>query len=92
MSQGDQLFVHFIGPELEEVRATQTISQRLTEAAGEACSTCFEDIVPKPYQEFKDIIAKEFNDLLDWKKCDHAIKFVPDSQVFSTRVYPLAPV
>jgi len=74
-----------MGHGLEEVRATQTISQRLTEAAGEACSMCFEDIVPKPYQEFKDIFTKEsFNELPDQKKWDYAIKPIPDSQVFST--------
>jgi len=53
ISQGDQPFVCFIGQGLEGVRATQTISHKLAEAAGEACSTCFEDIVPKPYMEFK---------------------------------------
>ena len=41
MSQGDWLFVHFIGHGPEEVRAAQTISQRLSEAAGEAHSTHF---------------------------------------------------
>src|SRR5882724_5012692 len=56
-------------------------------------STRFEDIVPKPYQEFKDIFSKEsFNELLDQKKWDHAIKLVLDAQTFSTKVYPLAPV
>ena len=56
-------------------------------------STHFEDIVPKPYQEFRDVFAKEsFNKLLDQKKWDHAIELVPDSQMFSTKVYPLAPV
>jgi len=40
-----------------------------TEAAGEAHSTHFKDIVPKPYQEFKDVFAKEsFDKLPDWKK------------------------
>jgi len=69
---------------------TQTISQKLAEAAGEAHSTCFEDIVPKPYQEFKAIFAKEsFDKLLDWKKWDHTIELVPNTQTFSTKVYPL---
>jgi len=46
----------------------------LAEAAGEAHSTHFEDIVSKPYQEFKDIFVKEsFDELLDWKKWDHTI-------------------
>src|SRR5882724_12606000 len=60
------------------------ISQKLVEAAGEAHSTCFEDIVPKPYQDFKDVFAKEsFDELLDWKKWDHTIGLVPNAQTFS---------
>jgi len=55
--------------------------------------THFEDIVPKPYQEFKDIFTKEsFNELPDQKKWDHTIELFPDSQEFSTKVYPLSPV
>jgi|SRR5882724_2205105 len=92
MSQGEKLFVCFIGHGAE-VGASQTVSQRLAEAAGETHSMCFKDIVPKPYQEFKDIFAKEsFDELPDWKKWDHTIELVPYSQVFSTKVYPLAPV
>ena len=53
--------------------------------------THFEDIVPKPYQEFKDVFSKEsFDILLEQKKWDHAIELVPDAQTFSTKVYPLA--
>jgi len=65
----------------------------LAEAAREACSMHFEDLVPEPYQEFKDYFSKEsYNDCPDWKKCDHTIELVPDSQAFSTKVYPLSPV
>jgi len=54
---------------------------------------CFEDIVPKPYQEFKDVFSKEsFNELLDWKKWDHAIELIQDSQALCTKINPLAPV
>ena len=75
----------------EEVRAIQTVSQRLAEAAEEAHSMCFEDIVPKTYQQFKDLFAKEsFNELPDWKKWDHTIELVLDSQAFSSKIYPLA--
>jgi len=38
-----------IGENMEEIQATQTSFQKLTEVAGEACSTHFKDIVPKPY-------------------------------------------
>src|SRR5882724_8126065 len=77
----------------EEVRAAQTISQGLAEAVGEAHSMHFEDIVPQPYQEFKDVFTKEsFDELPDWKTWDHAIELIPDAQMFSTKVYPLEPV
>ena len=69
----------------------QTISQKLAEASGDTCSTCFKDIVPKPYQAFWDIFTKEyFYKLLDQKQWDHAIELVLDAQNFSTKVYPLA--
>jgi len=90
MTQGDRLFVCFISEQLEEVRAAQTISQKLVEVVEETCSTHFEDIVPKPYQKFKDALAKEsFDKFPDQKKWDLAIKLVPDSQMFSTKVCPL---
>ena len=60
---------------------------------GETCLTHFEDIVPKPYQEFKDGFTKEsFDEPLDQKKWDHTIELVINSHIFSTKVYPLAPV
>jgi len=73
---------------LEEVKATQTISQRLSEAAEGTHTTGFEDIVPKPYQEFKDIFAKEsFDKTPRSEEMDHTIELVPDAQTFSTKVY-----
>ena len=93
LDKDDQLFIWFIGAQAEEIGATQTISQKLTEASGGALSKCFEDIVPQLYQEFQDVFAKEsFNELPDQKQWDHAIELVPDAHNFSTKVYPLAPV
>src|SRR5882724_5456402 len=91
MSQDDQIFVQFIDTWSEDITATQTISQKLTEASGDNCSTHFEDIVPKPYQEFRDVFAKEaFDELPNQKQWDHAIELVPDASNFSTKVYPLS--
>src|SRR5882724_8419685 len=93
LDRGDRLFIHFIDKHSAEVKATQMISQKLAEATEGTCSTHFEDIVPKPYQEFKDVFAKEsFDKLPEWKKWDHAIELVPNAHTFSTKVYPLAPV
>src|SRR5882724_11803263 len=67
----DQLLVQFLGAWPEEIRATQTISQKLAEASGGASSTCCEDTVPKLYQEFQDVFAKEsFDKLPDQKQWD----------------------
>jgi len=52
MSLDDQIFIQFIDTLSEDIRAAQTVSQKLAEASGDNCSTRFEDIVPKPYQEF----------------------------------------
>ena len=53
----------------------------------------FEDLVPKPYQEFKDVFAKEsFDQLPPRKPWDHAIQLTPGAEPFSTKVYPMSPV
>src|SRR5882724_1278791 len=59
LDEGDRLLIWLIGAWSEEIRATWTISQKLSKAAGGTSSTCFEDIVPKPYQEFQDIFTKD---------------------------------
>jgi len=87
LDKDDRLFIQFIGAQSEEIGATQTISQKLAEASGGAPSKHFEDIVPQPYQEFRDVLAKEsFDELPDWKQWDPAIELVPDAHNFSTKV------
>src|SRR5882724_11920475 len=78
-----------MGEHQEEIQVTQMISQKLIEVAGEAHSTCFEDMVPNPYQYFKDVFTKEsFDKLPDQKKWDHTIELIPNAQIFSNKVYP----
>src|SRR5882724_2636830 len=80
LDEGNRLLIQFVGTRSEEIRATQTISQKLAEAAGGTSSTCFEDIVPKLYQEFQYVFTKEsFDELPDRKQLDHAIELVPNS-------------
>ena len=67
-----------MGEHHEEIQATQTMSQKIAEVAGEAHLTCLEDVVPKPYQGFKDIFTKEsFDKLPEWKKLDHVSGSIP---------------
>ena len=85
------LIVRFIGRSPKVIGATQNVSQQLAEAWGDTHFTCFKDIVLKPYQELKNVLAKEFFDeLQDQKYWGHAIELVPEAQMFSTKIYPLA--
>src|SRR3979490_1630998 len=70
-----------------------TVSQQLAPKALEfAPIRSFENLVLKPYQEFKDVFSKEYFDQLPpHKPWDHAIELIPGTQPFSTKVYPMSP-
>ena len=54
---------------METISAGSTVSQQLAERAAEfAPVKCFKDLVPKPYQEFKDVFSKESFDKLPPQK------------------------
>ena len=90
---GDRLFMIFIENDYETIGASSTVSQQLAQKASEfAPIRSFEDLIPKPYQEFKDIFSKEsFDQLPPHKLWDHAIELIPGAQPFSTKVYPMSP-
>ena len=75
------------------ISAGSTFSQQLAEQAAEfAPIKHFEDLIPKPYQEFRDVFSKEsFDQLPPQKQWDHAIDLTPGAQPFSTKVYPMSP-
>jgi len=58
---------------VREIRATQTISQKLCQARRHLV-THFKGIVPKPYQEFQDIFAKESFDDYPLEAMGHTLK------------------
>jgi hypothetical protein len=69
------------------IAAGSTVSQQLTEKASEfAPIKYFKDLVPKPYQEFKDMFDKESFD----KPWGHPIELTPRVQPFSTKVYQMS--
>ena len=52
-----------------------------------------EEILLKPYLGFRDVFSKEsFDELPEWKQWDHAMDLKPESQLFSTKVYPMSPI
>ena len=71
-----------------------TISMRLTEVAKEDTPTAkLEEMLPKPYLGFWDVFSKKsFDELPEQKQWDHAIDLKPESQPFSTKVYPMSPI
>src|SRR3979490_479844 len=90
---GDRLFVVFFEDNYEEIGAGSTISHQLAQNALELTPIrSFEDLVPKPYQEFEDVFSKEsFDKLPPHKLWDHAIELIPGAKSFSTKVYPMSP-
>ena len=64
---------------------------QLAEAAKEDTPAAkLEDMLPKLYLNFWDV-KESFDELPEWKQWDHAIDLKPESQPFSTKVYPMSP-
>jgi len=86
---GDQLFFLATEEQPERINATSTISQQLAQQLAESApKNSFEDLIPKSYQDFKDIFLKEsFDQLPLCKPWDHTIELTSGAQPFSTKVY-----
>jgi len=94
LEEGDRLFAVSLSAPFEEIRASQTTSQRLAEAfhRNSAPSKSFDDLVPKDLHDFYDVFAKEsFDTLPERKPWDHAIELEPGSKPVNCKVYPLSP-
>ena len=81
-------------PTAEELCATSTISQKLTEGARRSEEARREPFVPPDcVRGFESVFAKEdFDILLEHRQWDHAIELIPGSEPKSSKVYPLSPV
>ena len=78
----------------ERIHVTTMISTRLAEEAkGDTPTAKLKEMLLKPYLDFWDVFSKEpFDGLLEQKQWDHAIDLKPESQPFSTMVYPMSPI
>ncbi|GLB45807.1 putative retrotransposable element tf2 155 kda protein type 1-like [Lyophyllum shimeji] len=94
MEEGDQSLATALFGYLaaEEIRASQTTSQRLAEAfARNSAPKDFRDAVPDYLHDFEDVFSKAaFDELPERKQWDHAIELEPGSTPSSCKVYPLA--
>jgi len=77
---------------MEDVSATSTTSQKLTEGAhrtSEAQRTPFTPL--DCVRGFESVFAKEYFDILpEHRQWDHAIKLIPGLEPKSSKVYPLS--
>ena len=94
LNEGDRTFVTFVDLGSEAIGASSTVSQQLAQKSTEFAQVkSFEDMVPKLYQKFKDVFAKEsFDQLPPHKPWDHAIKLTPGAEPLTTKVYLRSPV
>ena len=78
IEEADRIFVATLYPEcpLEFIRASSTVSQRLTEAfAKNTDKQSFRDVVPESLHDFEEVFSKEsFDTLPERRKWDHAIE------------------
>ena len=98
MEEGDRLFVTTVhGAPSQQINATQTISQRLNEAALKdnkqqalLKEPGLKDLVPAEYRDFSDVFSKtSFDELPPRKPWDHAIELKPGSEPKFCKIYPM---
>ncbi|GLB35706.1 putative retrotransposable element tf2 155 kda protein type 1-like [Lyophyllum shimeji] len=96
MEEGDRLLATalFGYPAAEEIRASQTTSQRLAEAfARNSAPKDFRDAVPDYLHDFEDVFSKAaFDELPERKQWDHAIELEPGSTPSSCKSPMASPV
>ena len=96
-SLDNNILVHPVGATsetLERIHVMTMILMQLTEAAkGDAPAAKLKEILLKPYLGFQDVFSKEsIDELPERKQWDHVIDLKPESQPFSTKVYPMSPI
>lgn len=84
--------VYFLPDQDLEINAYEGIATRLAhESAKDQTKTTLEDIQRGPYADLVEVFSKkDFDELPQRKKWDHAIDFKEDWKPFPSRVYPLS--
>ena len=90
----DKLFMIriLLEPAMEDLHATSTIFQKLVEGVCQASETQKGLLtLPDCAKGFESVFAKEdFDILLEHRQWDHTIELIPDSELKSSKVYPLS--
>jgi hypothetical protein len=90
VEEGEQLVVVDVQEEIK-IRAFQTTASKIAEAEHQVKrEQTFEEMVPLPYYQYKDIFSKEaFDELLPRCPWDHAIELIPGAEAVDSWIYPL---
>ncbi|KAJ8507306.1 hypothetical protein ONZ45_g10310 [Pleurotus djamor] len=101
--EGDRIFCAVPPPtpeyarslQAEQIRATETISQRLASAfqRNKPPDPRNASLPADLFEEFESVFSKEsFDELPERRPWDHAIELVKEYKPFTTKCYPLSPV
>ena len=91
LEEGDRLMYIMLPQDAEQIRATQTTSQRLAEAHYK--NSQMDTKIPEYLRDFESVFAKEsFDELPDQKIWDHAIELELGSSPANCKVYPMSPL
>ena len=89
VEEGDRILCINVPNEVEFIRASSNISQRLAEAAHRNFQVRAD--VPPWLEDFNDVFSKRSFDALPERKVwDHAIELVPGASPSNCKVYPLS--
>lgn len=100
LDEGDRLFATTLCDTTPlHIRAFQTVSQRLSEAAAKEArqqspkkEPALKDLIPLEYHDFNDVFSKtSFDELPPRKPWDHAIELKPGSEAKFCKIYPMNP-
>jgi len=86
---GDHIFTIGLVPAPAEIRATSSVSQRLSEAF--KCNSKASAPSGWSIPEYSVFSKESFDALPESKKWDHAVKLIPGEKASNCKVYPLAP-
>jgi len=89
LEEGDRIWATGLFPQVEHIRATATVSQRLAEGFQQNSQPS--EYIPPHLRDFHSVFSKDsFDELPGTKPWDHTVELAPDASPKSCKVYPLS--
>jgi len=92
LEEGDRIWATGLFPQVEHIRGTATVSQRLAEGFQQNSQPAdHEKHIPPHLHDFHSVFSKDsFDELPRTKPWDHAVELTPNASPKSCKVYPLS--